>query len=142
MQGVQLEIKPDFEQRLEQVQLWDGLPLPPGLKARGGREHARIELNFWLDWYIICRRHASTGWSGGTPALVMTKTTSDPDSISSTSKTIFCNVYYFYVVLPLWFFTFEWAPSIIRSPRIAKPLLDLFGNRVLSISLEQIDRNM
>jgi transposase len=43
-QGVRLEINPDFEQRLAQVRLWDGSPLPPGLRARVSREYARIEL--------------------------------------------------------------------------------------------------
>ena len=43
-QGVRLELKPDFEQRLAQVRLWDGSPLPPGLRGRVSREYARIDL--------------------------------------------------------------------------------------------------
>jgi transposase len=43
-QGVRLEIKPDFEQRLAQVRLWDGSPLPPGLRGRLSREYVRIDL--------------------------------------------------------------------------------------------------
>ena len=43
-QGLRLEIKPDFEQRLAQARLWDGSPLPPGLRERVSREYARIDL--------------------------------------------------------------------------------------------------
>ena len=43
-QGVQLELKADFDQRLAQAQLWDGSSLVPGLRGRVSREYARIEL--------------------------------------------------------------------------------------------------
>lgn len=33
-QGVRLEVRKDFLQRLEEVRLWDGSVLPPGLRAR------------------------------------------------------------------------------------------------------------
>jgi transposase len=43
-QGVRLAVKSDFLKRLEEVRLWDGSPLPPGLRGRVSREYARIEL--------------------------------------------------------------------------------------------------
>jgi transposase len=43
-QGVRLAVKSDFLKRLEEVRLWDGSPLPPGLGGRVRREYARIEL--------------------------------------------------------------------------------------------------
>jgi transposase len=43
-QGVHLAVKKDFLQQLERVQLWDGSPLPPGLKARLEREYERLQL--------------------------------------------------------------------------------------------------
>ena len=43
-QGVSLAVGDDFPQRLPQVRLWDGQPLPPGLTARILREYQRIQL--------------------------------------------------------------------------------------------------
>ena len=43
-QGVRLAVKPDFLNQLERVRLWDGSPLPPGLKARLQREYERLQL--------------------------------------------------------------------------------------------------
>jgi transposase len=39
-QGVRLPVKADFPERLERVRLWDGRPLPPGLRSRLEREYA------------------------------------------------------------------------------------------------------
>jgi transposase len=39
-QGVRLPVEADFLERLEQVRLWDGRSLPPGLQARLRREFA------------------------------------------------------------------------------------------------------
>ena len=39
-QGVHLPVKTDFLERLEQVRLWDGRPVPPGLRSRLEREYA------------------------------------------------------------------------------------------------------
>lgn len=39
-QGVSLPLRADFLDQLATVQLWDGRPLPPGLRARVVREHA------------------------------------------------------------------------------------------------------
>jgi transposase len=39
-QGVDLPVKADFLDLLETVHLWDGAPLPPGLRARLKREYA------------------------------------------------------------------------------------------------------
>lgn len=39
-QGVRLPVKADFLGRLERVRLWDGRPLPPGLRSRLEREYA------------------------------------------------------------------------------------------------------
>jgi transposase len=39
-QGVRLPVHGDFLERLERVRLWDGSPLPPGLRARLEREYA------------------------------------------------------------------------------------------------------
>ncbi len=39
-QGVHLPVKADFLERLEQVRLWDGRPVPPGLRSRLEREYA------------------------------------------------------------------------------------------------------
>lgn len=38
-QGVRLPVEADFLERIEQVRLWDGRPLPPGLRARLEREY-------------------------------------------------------------------------------------------------------
>lgn len=43
-QGVVLEVKTDFLERLEVVRLWDGSPIPPGLHALLVREHERLQL--------------------------------------------------------------------------------------------------
>jgi len=43
-QGVRLAVKQDFLKRLERVRLWDGSPVPPGLKGRLHREFARQQL--------------------------------------------------------------------------------------------------
>ena len=43
-QGVVLEVKPDFVERLEAVRLWDGSPIPSGLQALLVREHERLQL--------------------------------------------------------------------------------------------------
>ena len=43
-QGVRLTVKKDFLKQVEQVQLWDGSPLPPGLKGRLQREFVRLQL--------------------------------------------------------------------------------------------------
>jgi len=43
-QGVALEVKTDFLERLEAVRLWDGSPVPPGLQALLVREHERLQL--------------------------------------------------------------------------------------------------
>lgn len=37
-QGVRLPVEADFLERIEKVRLWDGRPLPPGLRARLQRE--------------------------------------------------------------------------------------------------------
>jgi transposase len=39
-QGVRLPVEADFLERIKQVRLWDGRPLPPGLQARLKREFA------------------------------------------------------------------------------------------------------
>ena len=39
-QGVHLPVKADFPERLAKVRLWDGRPVPPGLRARLEREYA------------------------------------------------------------------------------------------------------
>jgi transposase len=39
-QGVRLPVEADFLERIEQVRLWDGRSLPPGLRARLHREFA------------------------------------------------------------------------------------------------------
>jgi transposase len=38
-QGVRMAVQGDFLERLEQVRLWDGSPLPPGLQSRLRREY-------------------------------------------------------------------------------------------------------
>ena len=43
-QGVRLEIKKDFPEQVSAAKLWDGTPLPSGLKARVLREFDRIDL--------------------------------------------------------------------------------------------------
>jgi transposase len=43
-QGVRLEIKKDFPKQVSAAKLWDGTPLPSGLKARVLREFDRIDL--------------------------------------------------------------------------------------------------
>jgi transposase len=43
-QGVRLAVKKDFLKQVKTVQLWDGSPLPPGLKARLEREYERLQL--------------------------------------------------------------------------------------------------
>jgi len=43
-QGVRLEIKNDFPEQVSAAKLWDGTPLPPGLKTRVLREFDRIQL--------------------------------------------------------------------------------------------------
>lgn len=42
-QGVKLPVRRDFRERLAEVRLWDGSPLPAGLQARLRREFARWE---------------------------------------------------------------------------------------------------
>ena len=42
-QGLALPVKTDFLDRLPQVRLWDGSPLPPGLLARLHREFAQLQ---------------------------------------------------------------------------------------------------
>jgi len=39
-QGVRMPVKADFLERLERVRLWDGRPVPPGLRSRLEREYA------------------------------------------------------------------------------------------------------
>ena len=43
-QGVRLGVKKEFLKQLERVRLWDGSPVPPGLKARLEREYERLQL--------------------------------------------------------------------------------------------------
>jgi transposase len=43
-QGIRLQINKDFPEQVSTVKLWDGTPLPPGLKARVRREFERIQL--------------------------------------------------------------------------------------------------
>jgi transposase len=43
-QGVRLAVKKEFLKQLETVHLWDGSPVPPGLKARLEREYERLQL--------------------------------------------------------------------------------------------------
>ncbi len=42
-QGVRIPVGVDFLARLEQVRLWDGAPLAPGLRARLQREYASLQ---------------------------------------------------------------------------------------------------
>ncbi len=42
-QGVRLPVGSDFLGRLQAVRMWDGLPLPPGLRARLEREFAGLQ---------------------------------------------------------------------------------------------------
>jgi transposase len=42
-QGVRLEIKPGFVEELRGTRLWDGRPIPEGLRARLEREYERIQ---------------------------------------------------------------------------------------------------
>jgi transposase len=42
-QGVRLPVEADFLKRIEQVRLWDGRTLPPGLRARLKREFAAYQ---------------------------------------------------------------------------------------------------
>jgi transposase len=42
-QGVRLPVEADFLERMEQVRLWDGGALPPGLQARLRREFAAYQ---------------------------------------------------------------------------------------------------
>jgi transposase len=41
-QGVRREVTSNFLEQLEQIRLWDGQPLPPGLRARLTREYERL----------------------------------------------------------------------------------------------------
>jgi transposase len=43
-QGVRLQISKDFPEQVSTVKLWNGTPLPPGLKTRVRREFDRIQL--------------------------------------------------------------------------------------------------
>jgi transposase len=43
-QGVRLAVKKEFLKQVERVRLWDGSPVPPGLKARLQREYERLQL--------------------------------------------------------------------------------------------------
>jgi transposase len=43
-QGVNLEVKADFLEELEWVKLWDGSPIPAGIRTLLQREHKRLEL--------------------------------------------------------------------------------------------------
>jgi hypothetical protein len=40
---VGIPVRTDFLEKLERVRLWDGSPLPPGLRTRLGREYAGLE---------------------------------------------------------------------------------------------------
>lgn len=42
-QGVKVSLHADFLDRLEATRLWDGKPLPPGVRARVGREYAALK---------------------------------------------------------------------------------------------------
>jgi transposase len=42
--GVRMAIRRDFLDRLERVRLWDGSPVPLGLRRRLGREYERLEM--------------------------------------------------------------------------------------------------
>jgi transposase len=42
-QGVRIPVKADFLERLERIRLWDGSPLPPGLRARLEQEFASLQ---------------------------------------------------------------------------------------------------
>lgn len=42
-QGVRIPVRADFLERLETVRLWDGSPLPPGLRSRLEREYAGLQ---------------------------------------------------------------------------------------------------
>lgn len=48
-QGVRLKVRKDFPQRLDEVELWDGSRLPPGLRARLDRAWEQYE---WLTGRI------------------------------------------------------------------------------------------
>jgi len=41
-QGIRMSIKADFLERLEEVRLWDGTPVPSGLRARLEQEFSRL----------------------------------------------------------------------------------------------------
>lgn len=43
-QGVRLAVKKEFLKQVERVRLWDGSPVPPGLKGRLEREYERLQL--------------------------------------------------------------------------------------------------
>ena len=43
-QGVRLAVNKEFLTQVERVRLWDGSPVPPGLKARLQREYGRLQL--------------------------------------------------------------------------------------------------
>lgn len=49
-QGVRLELRTDFPERLDEIRLWDGSPLPPGLRGRLERAWERRE---WLSERIL-----------------------------------------------------------------------------------------
>jgi transposase len=42
-QGVRIPVKADFLERLERIRLWDGSPVPPGLRARLEQEFASLQ---------------------------------------------------------------------------------------------------
>jgi transposase len=42
-QGVRLAVRGDFLEALERIRLWDGSPLPPGLRSRLEREYACLQ---------------------------------------------------------------------------------------------------
>lgn len=43
-QGICMSVKDDFLNRLDMIRLWDGSPLPPGLRIRLDREYERMQL--------------------------------------------------------------------------------------------------
>jgi transposase len=76
-QGLRLRIADDFQQRLETARLWDGTPVPEGLKQRIGRVWAQLTLaNGQLEELAAARdalvpdRQTATGrYVDGLPTL-------------------------------------------------------------------------
>ena len=71
-QGVRLAIKKDFPRELEKVRLWDGSPLPPGLKGRLEREYERLGLLERHIKVLEAERHAAIRHSSD-PAVEMVR---------------------------------------------------------------------